>query len=358
LVASSLGQHRRAVDLCEEALALARTLGDRDVIAESLCNLSRATREVGEYDRAAALAEEALLVHRAARHRGKAHALLVLGDVARDLGKAAEVRVLSEESLAIFRELGDPLGEGFSLHNLAVAAYGEGNLGLARALGEESLAIFRCVDVQGAMVEVLASLGPILDSAGDAASALAALTEALPMAVRVGPRWVVAALLEGIAKVAAGQRQDLVAVALASRAAALRTQIEMSVRPNWQPDLERTLATARAALGQEAFAVAWEQGHARSLAEVMTTAADVRIVAPMRVPRTVGVPEPVRPSGLSPRELDVARLLVAGKTDREIADVLFISPRTASKHVGAILAKLGVASRGEAAVSAVRHGLA
>jgi DNA-binding NarL/FixJ family response regulator len=49
--------------------------------------------------------------------------------------------------------------------------------------------------------------------------------------------------------------------------------------------------------------------------------------------------------------------LVAGQTDREIADTLFISPRTASKHVGAILAKLGVASRGDAAVFTVRHGL-
>jgi DNA-binding CsgD family transcriptional regulator len=60
---------------------------------------------------------------------------------------------------------------------------------------------------------------------------------------------------------------------------------------------------------------------------------------------------------LSPRELDVLRLLVASRTDREIAETLFISPRTASRHVGAILAKLDVASRGEAAVYAVRHRL-
>ena len=64
-----------------------------------------------------------------------------------------------------------------------------------------------------------------------------------------------------------------------------------------------------------------------------------------------------RPSGLSPREVDVLGLLVAGKTDREIAETLFISPRTASKHVGAILTKLGAASRGDAAVFAVRHDL-
>ena len=87
-----------------------------------------------------------------------------------------------EESLAIFQELGEPLGEGFSLHNLAVAAYQEGHLDLARTLAEESLAIFRRLDVGRALAEVLASMGPILDAAGDRAAALSALTEALRLA--------------------------------------------------------------------------------------------------------------------------------------------------------------------------------
>jgi DNA-binding NarL/FixJ family response regulator len=63
------------------------------------------------------------------------------------------------------------------------------------------------------------------------------------------------------------------------------------------------------------------------------------------------------PQDLSTREREVLRLLAAGRTDREIAQTLFISPRTASKHVGAILAKLAVASRAEAAVRAVQCGL-
>jgi DNA-binding CsgD family transcriptional regulator len=63
------------------------------------------------------------------------------------------------------------------------------------------------------------------------------------------------------------------------------------------------------------------------------------------------------PKGLTARELEVLRLLVTGRTDREIADAFYISPRTASKHVGAILAKLDVASRAEAAVLAIQRGL-
>ena len=52
---------------------------------------------------------------------------------------------------------------------------------------------------------------------------------------------------------------------------------------------------------------------------------------------------------LSGRERDVLRLLAAGHTDREIAEALTISPRTAETHVAAILRKLGVRNRSEAA---------
>jgi DNA-binding CsgD family transcriptional regulator/tetratricopeptide (TPR) repeat protein len=59
--------------------------------------------------------------------------------------------------------------------------------------------------------------------------------------------------------------------------------------------------------------------------------------------------------GLTPRELEVLRLVAAGRSNAEIATVLFISPKTASVHVSNILAKLGVPSRVGAA--AVAHRL-
>ena len=57
-------------------------------------------------------------------------------------------------------------------------------------------------------------------------------------------------------------------------------------------------------------------------------------------------------AGLTERELEVLRLVAAGRSNREIAAELFISPKTASVHVSNILGKLGVASRGEAAARA------
>jgi DNA-binding CsgD family transcriptional regulator len=61
--------------------------------------------------------------------------------------------------------------------------------------------------------------------------------------------------------------------------------------------------------------------------------------------------------GLTERELDVLRLVAAGRSNSEIGKELFISPKTASVHVSNILGKLGVARRGEAAAAAHRLGL-
>jgi DNA-binding CsgD family transcriptional regulator len=62
-------------------------------------------------------------------------------------------------------------------------------------------------------------------------------------------------------------------------------------------------------------------------------------------------------AGLTSREREVLRLIAAGRSNREIASVLFIAPKTASVHVSNILGKLGAASRTEAAAIAHREGL-
>jgi DNA-binding CsgD family transcriptional regulator len=59
--------------------------------------------------------------------------------------------------------------------------------------------------------------------------------------------------------------------------------------------------------------------------------------------------------GLTRREVEVLALVAAGRTNRQIGQALFIAPKTAGVHVSRILAKLGVANRGEAA--AVAHRL-
>ncbi len=68
-------------------------------------------------------------------------------------------------------------------------------------------------------------------------------------------------------------------------------------------------------------------------------------------------PFTVADPALTPREREVLCLVVDGRTDRDIADALMVSRRTATTHVQNILNKLGVTSRTAAAVEAVRRGL-
>jgi DNA-binding CsgD family transcriptional regulator/tetratricopeptide (TPR) repeat protein len=70
-----------------------------------------------------------------------------------------------------------------------------------------------------------------------------------------------------------------------------------------------------------------------------------------------GPPTPAQQLGLTPREAEVLALVAAGRSNRQIAQALFISPKTAAVHVSNILAKLGVAGRVEAAAIAHRLGL-
>jgi DNA-binding CsgD family transcriptional regulator len=67
---------------------------------------------------------------------------------------------------------------------------------------------------------------------------------------------------------------------------------------------------------------------------------------------------PALPYGLTPREAEILVLLARGLSNKEIAGLLSVSARTVSSHVEHAYAKIGVSSRGAAAMFAMRHGLA
>lgn len=75
------------------------------------------------------------------------------------------------------------------------------------------------------------------------------------------------------------------------------------------------------------------------------------------VPRGPRPATRANPAGLTPRQVDVLGLIVEGRTNTEIAEALFVSPKTVDHHVSAILTKLEVKSRQEAARAAVERGL-
>ena len=111
-------------------------------------------------------------------------------------------------------------------------------------------------------------------------------------------------------------------------------------------DRERATAAARAA-----HATATRLGSAplREALEALARRGRLDLGVDLPAPRTL--------AGLTPRELEVLRLLVEGRSNRQIAEQLFISAKTASVHVTNLLSKLGVHSRLEAAAMARRLGL-
>ena len=66
---------------------------------------------------------------------------------------------------------------------------------------------------------------------------------------------------------------------------------------------------------------------------------------------------PQNPGGLSRREVDVLRLAARGLTTQQIADRLFISPKTADHHIQHIYNKIGVSTRAAAALWAMQHAV-
>lgn len=116
------------------------------------------------------------------------------------------------------------------------------------------------------------------------------------------------------------------------------------------------------ALLREAEAAGRTRGDVHLLREIAVLADRARLTLADcdSAARTAAVPEPQDPAaalGLTARERDVLRLLALGRTNRQIAEELYISPKTASVHVSNILGKLDVTGRGEAAAVAHRMRL-
>jgi predicted ATPase/DNA-binding CsgD family transcriptional regulator len=125
-----------------------------------------------------------------------------------------------------------------------------------------------------------------------------------------------------------------------------------------QAELERGARPAATGSLAEALALARELGSNWLSTEIEGLASRARLNLAAAVPPDAAevAAEPV-PFDLTPRELQVLELVVAGCTNREIGERLFMAEKTASVHVSRILSKLDVRSRTEAAAVAHRHGI-
>ncbi|MFF1373897.1 AAA family ATPase [Streptomyces virginiae] len=362
----SLGRSHEAVELAVQGAELVRRSRLLDSEAWVCGNMAESLYSLGRWDEAAEAARRTLLVGQSAAPRGCASARLAYLALAR--GELAEANHQLAAAHTHYGTHETQPQHRIPLRRLAIGvAAAEGRIADVRAETSAAAAHgFPLGQHRYAWPLLLAAATAEADARGLPAAeagreaALAVLRTAARSLATPVPVW--AAHAEYV-------RAELLR-AEARDTPADWTAVETAVRPLERPYLlakachrlaEALLAAGdrepAAALLREAYAIAERIG-SRTLREDLAllaqrarlplTDADHAVAPP--APET----DPIEALGLTSRERDVLRLVAAGSTNRKIAEALFISPKTASVHVSNILAKLGVAGRGEAAALAHR----
>jgi predicted ATPase/class 3 adenylate cyclase len=159
-----------------------------------------------DYVRATVLHEESLALYRDLGDRsGIATALNNLGNVAWAHGDYAGATVLYEESLTLRRDLGDTWGSGAALNNLGSVAQAQGDYARATVLHEESLALRRDLSDTWGIVTALNNLGHVARAQGAYARARELYAESLPLGRQLGHMGGIANALSGLGRVAMAQ---------------------------------------------------------------------------------------------------------------------------------------------------------
>ncbi|MEW2250848.1 AAA family ATPase [Streptomyces sp. NPDC058733] len=365
----SVGRSREAAALLRDGAAYARTYGLLDSESWVWGNLSDSLYSLGEWDGAAQAAENALRRGQSAKPQGAA--ALCLAHLALARGEVTEAERRLQAARGHFGSH-DPMPQQW----LPVARIAVGVAAAQGRLADARAALARALDA-GTPPGTHRYAWPLLLAAATAeADALALpaardgreqaldrvlttvkkLTTAAPI-WHAHEQWVRAELLRAEGRATPATWSPVVTAFEALERpydlARVRHRLAEALVTEGG-DVERDRATELLRLSH---AVAEHLG-ARPLADSVA-----RLARRARLPLTgpaQAAPAPADPAealGLTTRERDVLRLVSAGRTNRQIAEELFISPKTASVHVSNILAKLGVSGRGEAAAVAHRLGL-
>lgn len=340
---SELGEREQATDDFTSASAIYEVLGHRRGVARCANGLANAARDRLAYDEAEGLHRRAIDLFQAeGDQRGTAMALGGRAAVAYYRGDKAGAEADWTRALAIARAIGDHRAAGPLLSNIGAARLDQGDTEGAIRAHEESAAIARQLGDRANLVQSLGNLGGALADAGDGARARLLLDEALGIARELGLARNEGVLLHTSAEVAL--RADDLTRAADDSARGLQLFVSTGMTGAAREALVQLAEIAERAgcrADHDVFARAGDDdlpvavGRARAMAQTIAS----------RPPTSAAVTAAARRAGLTPREADIANLLVQRATDAEIAAACYISVRTVTTHVSAILRKLGVSSR-------------
>ena len=310
--------------------------------------LRHADDAAGDWDAGRSRLEEGLAIYRRLGDEpGIVAVLQHLGRARAEQGDWGSGRAFLDESLEIGRRSGNQPGIALSHFQLGQAYFRRGELSQARAHLEESIEMFRRLDDKFWFDACLVFLGYTDCEEGDYAAARSRflqMNETLPL---IEFPWGATYTLEGFARLAAAQGQAARALRLAGATDALRQTYGVAIGPIGEAAFERSIEPAWRALDEDNGKAAWEEGRAMTLDEALAFV--------LEEPET----KPDQPSGtvLSAREVEVLSFVAGGLTDVQIADRLYLSPRTVGHHLRSVYRKLGVNGRAAAVHKAGGMGL-
>jgi non-specific serine/threonine protein kinase len=326
----------------------------------------------GDHDRVFERCAEAITLAEKLDDRvGQAYALHLQATASLERGNAPEALRLLERSLALFRQAGERWFTALALGHLGIVVQVLGQFERAEALLQESVEGFRDAGDASFTAHALDMLGVGLQIRGSIERAMVCYREALQLHAGEDDRSGIAVALMRLASTNLASGDASKATRLFAAMKALLAKQSDIMPYLYQAYADQTQDALRNALDEDAFGRAWAEGEALSLADAIELALSdppAQVEAGARPKgerlsgdalssrsRSAGAQPP--PDGLSPREIEVLRLLALGKSNRQIGEELTLSVRTVERHIANIYLKLDLHGRAGAAAYAVKHGL-
>ena len=335
-----------------------RQVGEPGQVAQSLSKLAEMLNRRGELARVPALYQEALLLYRKAGDDLGVAATLIesaTGLYWFSLADAATIQTVRhrlQEAQTIVTRLGTRYWIAYCSWLAALLSLSEGEMARAYSLSQESLAIFGEIGDRWGVAWALHVLGRVEAQRGDLAAARSWYQQSLTLTLELGESISPRTIWKGWQRASCTGRADSCCAAMGSSRSGARSDGSHGGL-FYRGGYEQAVATARAKMGEQAFAAAWAEGRTRRLYRLLPPRASRYYPCQLQPPGQ----ELTSPDGLTAREVEVLHLLAQGLTSAQIAEQLIIGVVTVNFHVRSIYSKLGVNLTSAATRYALEHQL-